>query len=246
MRRGDFAACWAVNDWVHRPPRPGRARRPGPALPSALGLGRHAPFDGRDVLVRCYHGLGDTLQFCRYLAPLRRRVRSLALEAQPELLPLLAGAAGRRTASSPFRPDAPAPPVGVRPRDHGARPRAPAAARPRALPDRARGRSATARATLRTSACAGTRARGWSPERASRRDLLAPLAAIPGVSLFSLQRGPAPHRSGPGAPAIANPGDDSMAIIDTARLIAASTSSSRSTPWSPISPARSESRCGCC
>ncbi len=51
-------------------------------------------FDGRDVLVRCYHGLGDTLQFARYLAPLRARAASVTLEVQPELLPLLARVPG--------------------------------------------------------------------------------------------------------------------------------------------------------
>lgn len=47
------------------------------------------PFDGRHVLVRCYHGLGDTLQFVRFLPALRRRVARLTLETQPELVPLL-------------------------------------------------------------------------------------------------------------------------------------------------------------
>ena len=47
------------------------------------------PPDGQDVLVRCYHGLGDTLQFARFLPALAARARSVTLECQPELLPLL-------------------------------------------------------------------------------------------------------------------------------------------------------------
>jgi ADP-heptose:LPS heptosyltransferase len=47
------------------------------------------PFDDRDVLVRCYHGLGDTLQFARYLPLLAERTASLTLEVQPRLIPLL-------------------------------------------------------------------------------------------------------------------------------------------------------------
>jgi hypothetical protein len=41
------------------------------------------------VLVRCYHGLGDTLQFARYLPCLRELARSVTVWAQPALLPLL-------------------------------------------------------------------------------------------------------------------------------------------------------------
>jgi hypothetical protein len=47
------------------------------------------PLDGRRVLVRCYHGLGDTIQFVRYASIIRDRVRELTFWAQPALLPLL-------------------------------------------------------------------------------------------------------------------------------------------------------------
>jgi hypothetical protein len=45
--------------------------------------------DGRRVLVRCYHGLGDTIQFARYLPLLRQRAEHVTLWAQPSLIPLL-------------------------------------------------------------------------------------------------------------------------------------------------------------
>lgn len=45
--------------------------------------------DGRDVLVRCYHGLGDTLQFARLLPMARTRAAKLTVEAQPSLCRLL-------------------------------------------------------------------------------------------------------------------------------------------------------------
>ncbi|SOB79960.1 Glycosyltransferase family 9 (heptosyltransferase) [Sphingomonas guangdongensis] len=48
------------------------------------------PVDGRDVLVRCYHGLGDTIMFARYLPLLLQRARSVTLEVQEPLLELLA------------------------------------------------------------------------------------------------------------------------------------------------------------
>ena len=91
MRAGDFASAWQVSDEV-------LGRREGE---TCHHLPRHfqwvwngQPLDGKRVLIRCYHGLGDTIQFIRY-APLVRRVASrVAVWAQPELLPLLRTVAG--------------------------------------------------------------------------------------------------------------------------------------------------------
>ena len=44
----------------------------------------------KKVLVRCYHGLGDTIQFSRLLARLKSVARHVTVWVQPELLPLLA------------------------------------------------------------------------------------------------------------------------------------------------------------
>ncbi|MDR0182631.1 hypothetical protein [Lysobacter arvi] len=51
-------------------------------------------FDDRRVLVRCYHGLGDTIQFIRFMPTLRERAREVIVWAQPGLLPLLATVKG--------------------------------------------------------------------------------------------------------------------------------------------------------
>ena len=69
------------------------------------------PFDGRDVLVRCYHGLGDTLQFARYLPLLAQRAASVTLEVQARLIPLLRQLPGvaRLIAFDPARPAPPSP-----------------------------------------------------------------------------------------------------------------------------------------
>ncbi|WP_311979946.1 hypothetical protein [Bradyrhizobium diazoefficiens] len=48
----------------------------------------------KKVLVRCYHGLGDTIQFLRFLQPLRDLARSVSVWCQGELLPLVERAAG--------------------------------------------------------------------------------------------------------------------------------------------------------
>ncbi len=93
MRRGEYGRAWDVSDAVRANNDP--AHRDDPALPYHLRWvwdGR--PFDGRHVLVRCYHGLGDTLQFLRYLPPLRQRAASVTLEVQPELLPLARSVSG--------------------------------------------------------------------------------------------------------------------------------------------------------
>ncbi len=91
MRAGEWEAAWRVSDRV----RASHAGQPCWHLP------RHeqrvwdgTPLDSRRVLVRCYHGLGDTLQFIRY-APLVKRVAAeVVVWAQPTLLPLLRTAAG--------------------------------------------------------------------------------------------------------------------------------------------------------
>lgn len=91
MRRGDFAAAWAVSDALLA--RDGPALR-DPALPDWVRRfwdGR--PLDGLRVLVDCRHGLGDSLQFARLLPLLRPRVRHLALRMQAPLVPLFDAAA---------------------------------------------------------------------------------------------------------------------------------------------------------
>ncbi len=105
MRRGDHGQAWSVNDAVLAARDP--ATRDDPCLPYHLRWvwdGR--AYRDRHVLVRCYHGLGDTLQYARYLTVLRRRVASLTIETQPALLPLLATIPGPDRLV-PFVADAP-------------------------------------------------------------------------------------------------------------------------------------------
>jgi hypothetical protein len=46
------------------------------------------------VLVRCYHGLGNTIQFIRFAAPLRQLARHVVVWSQPAVLDLVSTAAG--------------------------------------------------------------------------------------------------------------------------------------------------------
>src|SRR5687768_6699893 len=87
MRRGDFDAAWELGD------RELTRRRPVDAFTRPRHLQRiwdGRSIDGRRVLVRCYHGLGDTIQFARFLPALASRAGSVVVWAQPSLLALLA------------------------------------------------------------------------------------------------------------------------------------------------------------
>jgi len=91
MCEGRFADAWAVSDAVLAAGL-WRDQRTLPRHQQAIWDG--TPIDGRRVLVRCYHGLGDTIQFVRYMPMLRARARDVILWTQPALLPLLSNAPG--------------------------------------------------------------------------------------------------------------------------------------------------------
>lgn len=86
MRRGEFEKAWQFSDAVLKE----RAGIPCWHLP------RHQQYiwDGsslqdKRVLVRCYHGLGDTIQFIRFALQLKAVAREVLVWAQPQLIPLL-------------------------------------------------------------------------------------------------------------------------------------------------------------
>jgi hypothetical protein len=91
MRRGEWEQAWRISDQQLAV----RARESCVHWPRHLQyVWTGAPLAGRRVLVRCYHGLGDTIQFIRY-APLLKTIASETIVwAQPGLIPLLGSAAG--------------------------------------------------------------------------------------------------------------------------------------------------------
>jgi hypothetical protein len=88
MRAGDFERAWSINDRD-------LARRTNQRGPKHEGprhlqhIWRGEPLRNTRVLVRCYHGLGDTIQFIRFAKPLRRIARDVTVWVQPELLNLV-------------------------------------------------------------------------------------------------------------------------------------------------------------
>jgi hypothetical protein len=90
MLRGDFERAWRLSD-AERCRRAERQHGQRDLPRHLRSIWDGSSLAGRPVLVRCWHGLGDTLQFIRYVAPLRAQVTSVTVEAPPELIPLLAG-----------------------------------------------------------------------------------------------------------------------------------------------------------
>jgi hypothetical protein len=188
MRAGDFAGAWRVSDAVLR----SRAGQPCWHLP------RHeqyvwdgTPLEGRRVLVRCYHGLGDTIQFARFLP----RVSAIAAEsvvwAQPALIPLLRTIPGVGRLL-PLHDDVPEAEydvdVEIMELSHVFR----------ATPDElSRGVPYLHADPVplprdgRLVVGIVWRAGEWDDRRSIPVSLLAPLAKIPGLALHVLQRGPA-------------------------------------------------------
>lgn len=86
LTKGEFEAGWRKFEYRwHRPASTLVTRRF--TVPQWLG---DAPLDGQTILLHAEQGLGDTLQFCRYLPLVRARgAARIILEVQPPLLTLM-------------------------------------------------------------------------------------------------------------------------------------------------------------
>jgi tetratricopeptide (TPR) repeat protein len=83
---GDYPQGQAEYEWRWR--RSGAdAFRKHFARPLWIG---ETPLQGKTILLHAEQGLGDTIQFVRYVAPLARAGATVVLEVHPELAPLLA------------------------------------------------------------------------------------------------------------------------------------------------------------
>jgi hypothetical protein len=180
MRRGDLQSAWSVSDEVLA----AHAGVPCDSLPRHLQyVWDGTPLDGKRVLIRCYHGLGDTIHFVRY-APLVHAVASeVIVWAQPELIPLLRSCAGidrveplhDGTPQVPYDVD-----VEIMELPHVFR--STLATLPCDVPYLT-APPATRRRDGRLSVGLVARAGGWDERRSIPLDLLAPLSEGPGVHI---------------------------------------------------------------
>lgn len=89
MRRGDFVTAWNISDTLLH------TSQNETDLPRWF----QRVWDGssvidKRVLLRCYHGLGDTLQFIRYAPLLKAISAEVIVWTQPSLIPLLQSVRG--------------------------------------------------------------------------------------------------------------------------------------------------------
>jgi hypothetical protein len=200
MLRGDFASAWRLAD-------ADRERRRQAGITGADWPRHMRPvWDGTDltgarVLVRCYHGLGDTIQFARYLPLLAERASRVCVEAQPEFLSLLRGVPGIADLVPLGEKDFPPARFGcdaeidITELPHAFRTTLDSI--PAAIPYLGAERARSAEAAQRLSSVSGRvriglvwAAGAWKPERSLGQEQLLPLAVIPNIALVNLQRGP--------------------------------------------------------
>jgi hypothetical protein len=62
-----------------------------PILPGRWPVWQGEPLDGRRIAVVSEQGLGDTIQFARFIAPLSARGADVTFRVAPEMIPLLGG-----------------------------------------------------------------------------------------------------------------------------------------------------------
>lgn len=111
MLLGDFEEAWAVSDTVlARTPHDAFNPTDRPFHLRPVWDGR--PIEGAAVLVRCYHGLGDIVQFARYLPMVAERAARLWVQAPDSVRPMLEGMPGVEGVF-PLSDSAPMPPYSV-------------------------------------------------------------------------------------------------------------------------------------
>src|SRR5687768_12091268 len=96
MRRGDLLEAWRQTDRIELPRRAHQSAGGFERQPQHL-VWDGTPFAGRTVLVRCEHGLGDTLQFIRFVPAVSAQAAAVIVRMQPQLLPLFESAPGLGT-----------------------------------------------------------------------------------------------------------------------------------------------------
>ncbi len=190
LSMGDFAAGWAAYEHRVGCPQFNTFQFPQP-------LWDGSPLADRTLLIHCEQGLGDTLQFIRYVKLAEERGNKIIVAAQPALIPLLAqsGFTGLVPRNGPLPAfDVHAPLMSL-PNIF----RTTEQTVPRDVPYLAADEERTARWREKLSQFHGLKVgiawQGRMPFTSDRMrsialEQFAPLARIPNVRLLSLQKGP--------------------------------------------------------
>jgi hypothetical protein len=191
MRRGDFKKAWCLADQTLNA-RAGRPCWHWPRHEQYVWDG--APLDGKRVLVRCYHGLGDTVQFIRFASLLKARAAEVIVWAQLSLLPLVRAAEGvdRVLALHDGSPEI-AYDADVELMELAHIFRVARETLPRKVPYLSVPRVEFALSKDRFHIGVIWRSGDWDERRSMPMELLAPLTAIPFVTLHAMQHGPTGH-----------------------------------------------------
>jgi tetratricopeptide (TPR) repeat protein len=225
---GRFREGWEDYEWRFRLPNrpllyPFRPRQP-------RWDGSHART--RRILVHDEQGLGDTLQFVRYLSEVKRRCRCVILETRRELIPLLQNCQGvdemvvrPQTESHPGTPADYHVPLLSLPRLFNTTLTTIPAVVPYIWANADRVTAWTARIhgpELKVGLVwAGRPEHQNDRNRSCRLEVLLPLTRIPGVRIYSLQKGPAENQIQEAAPngTMIHLGPDLHDFADTAAAL---------------------------
>jgi Flp pilus assembly protein TadD len=225
LRLGDYRQGWQEYEW-----RFGVRDFALPATQPPRPVWDGSEPAGRTILVRAEQGMGDTLQFARYIPLLIARGARVFLETQPPLKPLLAGIYGLSGAT--VQGEAP-PPHDVQiammslPRIFGTELATVPALVPYLTPDPARVSAWSGRFAGETGLKVGL---VWAGNPGFPGDALrsldfavyAPLAQAPGVVFYSLQKGEAAAqaKNPPPGMRLIDLGPDLNDFADTAAALA--------------------------
>jgi tetratricopeptide (TPR) repeat protein len=229
LARGDFPAGWPEYEWRFRLPDWRRGYPHRLAAPRWHG----ARFDGRTLLVHCEQGLGDAIQFARYLPRVKARGGTVILEAPEPLkrlferLPGVDALTAFSGASPPACPHDLQVPLLSLPGIFGTTISTIPAEVPylRSAPEAA---DRFRRRLEKGAVCVGIvwAASGWTRGLAAKSCRLVdfdPLAGLRGVALYGLQKGAAAAEAAACPPAwrFENWGEAFADLADTAAAVAA-------------------------
>lgn len=226
MLLGDFPRAWTVSDAVLANTAPEDLdRRDRPFHQRAVWNG--APLDGKRVLVRCYHGLGDILHMARYLPLLARRAAGVAVQAPDAVHAVLRRLDGV-DAVLPLDDGIAVPhDVAIEMMELPHAFRTTLETLPTDVPylaveeERVRAQAARLRRTGRLAVGIAWAAGAWDGGlRSLPPEMLERLAAVPGIDWVCLQRGPAQEQA-LGRLVFRDEGPRTDDVLDTAAMIRA-------------------------